>query len=110
VLSIAAFLVFGTASLVHPRMVAEFERYGLARFRRLVGSLEVAGALGLLVGYAVPALVLPAAAGLTLLMALGVGVRMRIRDTLLATLPAFGLMLVNGFLVVHVLRAASPAS
>jgi len=53
--SAAAFLFYGLACLVSPKLVAEFERYRLARFRALVGSLEVAGALGAHRGVVVPA-------------------------------------------------------
>ena len=51
-LSILAFLSYGVTCLVTTRMVAEFQRYGLARFRRMVGALELLGAIGMLVGYA----------------------------------------------------------
>ena len=37
--------------------------------------------------------------GLALLMMLGVGVRVRVKDSLLQTLPALVLMLVNGFIL-----------
>ncbi len=48
--SIALFLYYGMACLVAGGMADEFERYGLSRFRRVTGALEVLGALGLLAG------------------------------------------------------------
>jgi hypothetical protein len=71
-------------------MKAEFERYGLARFRILVGVLECLGALGLLVGYFNRPVLVLAAAGLMLTMLLGIATRIRIGDSLVRTLPAIG--------------------
>ena len=106
-LSLAAFLYFGSACLVSRRVAVEFERYGLARFRILTGLLELSGALGLALAPAHPVLLVPAAAGLSLLMLLGVATRLRIRDPLLAMLPALVLLLMNGFLVVQGLRSGA---
>jgi uncharacterized membrane protein YphA (DoxX/SURF4 family) len=47
---------------------------------RVVGALEVAGALGLAVGFVVPALGIAAAAGLALLMIGGIGAHARAQD------------------------------
>jgi len=109
-LSILAFLVYGTTCVATDRMVAEFERYGLPAWRRLTGSLEIVGALGLLVGVWWPPLGVAAAGGLTVLMAGGTWTRIRIRDSLLQTLPAASLMLVNGYLCVWpVLERSGPS-
>lgn len=99
------FLGYGLACLFGRSMESEFERFGLARFRRLVGWLEVLGALGLLASYALPAVVLVAAGGLTLLMLLGVATRVRVGDSLLATLPALTLLVMNGFVTVYALSS-----
>ena len=100
-LSIASFLIFGIACLVSKHMVLEFERYGLSRFRRLTGSLEVLGALGLLGSYLYPPVAALAAGGLAVMMLLGVLTRIRIRDSLLATLPAVVLLASNLFLAAY---------
>lgn len=101
VLTIAAFLGYGATCLLTQHMVAEFERYGLAPLRVLTGSLEVLGALGLLGSYLVPALAVWAAGGLCLLMAMGVGARVRIRDPLIAMAPALLFLVLNGFLLLY---------
>jgi len=93
--SAAAFLFYGLACLFSSRLVAEFERYRLARFRVLVGSLEVAGALGLIAGWWFPPLQIAAASGLAALMLCGLWARWRIRDPWYAMLPAFVLGVVN---------------
>ena len=105
-LSAAAFLFYGLACLFSPKLVAEFERYRLARFRPLVGSLEVAGALGLVAGWWFPPLQTAAAAGLSLLMLCGLWARWRIRDPWLAMLPALVLAVVN--LAIVLLPVARP--
>lgn len=94
-LSAVAFLFYGLACLFSPLLVAEFERYRLARWRVLVGLLEVAGALGLFVGWWFPPLQLAAAAGLFLLMLCGLWARWRIQDPWHAMLPAAVLAVVN---------------
>lgn len=79
-------------------MVLEFERYRLATFRKLTGYLQLLGALGLLIGLYAPAIGLAAASGLSLQMLLGVGVRIKIKDSLLQALPASSFMLLNAYL------------
>ncbi len=98
-LSAIAFLYYGIACLVTTRMKVEFERYGLARFRNLVGALEFLGALGLLVGFFYHPVLVLAAAGLTLTMLMGIVTRIRIGDSLVQTLPAIVLMIVNAFVL-----------
>ena len=105
VLSIGLFLGYGFACLFANGMVAEFERFRLSQFRRLTGSLEVLGALGLLAGYLFPVLQLLSAVGLALLMLLGVATRLRVRDSLWDTVPAAALLLVNAYIALYVGRA-----
>lgn len=99
-LSIVLFMYYGMSCLVSDAMTAEFERFSLSQFRRLTGGLEVLGALGLLVGYLVPPLVLVASGGLTVLMLLGIAMRIRALDALKQTLPAAFLMMVNAYIFV----------
>jgi len=101
-ISAAAFLFYGLACLFSAKLVAEFERYRLARWRALVGSLEVAGALGLIAGWWFPPLQTAAAAGLFALMICGLWARWRIRDPWYAMLPAFVLAVVNLLIVLRV--------
>ncbi len=107
-LSVLVFLFYGVAVLFAKGMKAEFERFGLSRLRLLTGALEVLGALGLVAGQFIPQLVIPAAGGLTLLMALGTLTRIRVRDSLLETLPAVILMVVNAYLAWYALGGPRP--
>lgn len=94
-----SFLFFGTGCLVSPRMKNEFIRYGYDGQRVLTGWLQLLGALGLLLGYGwSPFLALFSATGLCLMMVFGFGVRLKIRDSLLASSPAFFYAVLNGYL------------
>ena len=101
----AAFFFYGWACIRNDAMVAEFERYGLARLRKLTGSLELLGALGLLIGYAFPLALVLASGGLSLLMLMGVLTRLRIRDSFFATLPALVLLLMNAYIFTVSIQA-----
>ena len=97
------FFCYGLACIFTNHMVEEFARYGLPGFRRLVGSLEVLGAIGLLAGYFVPPVQYLAAGGLALLMFSGCILRLTIRDSALQILPAFSLMILNLWVVFALL-------
>ncbi len=80
-------------------MKEEFERFGLDSQRKLTGVLQLLGATGLIVGVWIsPFIGLMAAAGLSLLMLFGFGVRLKLRDGLKASIPSFFFMLVNAYL------------
>lgn len=98
VISIAAFLFYGLLCLFSQKTEIEFKRYGLPGFRKLTGALEVAGAVGLIVGYFYPPLTFFSALGLVVLMFMGMMVRIKIRDPWIALLPAFTLFLLNLYL------------
>jgi hypothetical protein len=98
--SALSFLFFGVGCFISGYMRSEFTRYRLSGQRQLVGALQLMGAAGLLVGIEYPVIGQVAAAGLTLLMLLGVCVRIRIRDSVLQTTPALFYMLLNGYLCI----------
>jgi len=83
-------------------MKREFERYRLGQHRVLIGLLQLLAALGLLAGISEPWMGRSAAAGLTLMMLVGVIVRFRINDSLLQMAPAFSYMLLNAYLSLAV--------
>jgi len=83
-----SFFAYGFSCLFSRRMVEEFARYRLSRFRRLTGFLQVSAATGLIMGLFVPAIGGLSAAGLALQMACGLGVRVKIRDRWYQCLPA----------------------
>ena len=100
-LSISLFLYYGLACLFADGMVEEVKRYGLPHFRRLIGALEVAGALGLLAGYLLPTVRFLSASGLSVLMLLGLAVRVKVRDSFFEMVPAAVLLLLNAFIAIQ---------
>ncbi|SDY51386.1 DoxX family protein [Hymenobacter psychrophilus] len=103
-LSSLSFLGYGIGYFVSPKLQEEFKRFGLAKFGPLTGALEILGAVGLLLGLWVPLILLLASAGLTLLMLLGFGVRLKIKDGFWASLPSFLFMLLNAYIFYEALR------
>lgn len=100
--SAGAFLFYGYETLFGVRHRGEFERYGLSKLRVFVGSMQVLGALGALVGLVSAPVGAAATAGLTLMMMVGVVVRYRIHDAPRLMVPAATLAILNGTLLyVH---------
>jgi hypothetical protein len=89
------FIFYGLLCLFTDHMKIEFQRYGLSKFRRLTGILELLGGTGLLLGQYYSSLLNLSAAGLALLMLLGVMVRLKTRDPMIEILPAFILLMLN---------------
>jgi len=79
-------------------MRQEFHRYRLESQRGLIGMLQLGSAAGLLAGLKYPWMGRSAAVGLALMMLSAVVVRIKIRDTLLQTMPAFAYMTLNAYL------------
>jgi uncharacterized membrane protein YphA (DoxX/SURF4 family) len=100
-----AFLHYGIEILFRIRMKEEFSRYGMPRMRIFVGLVEMLGGVGVLMGLAFAPVGALAAAGLTLMMILGLIVRITINDALRLMVPAAVLCGVNGALVVLFLRS-----
>jgi hypothetical protein len=95
VISAISFLFYGFNCLFNKKMSQEFKRFGLSKFQKLTGILQILGAIGLLMGYFYPILILIASAGLALLMFLGFLVRLKIKDGLLVSMPSFAFMVLN---------------
>lgn len=79
-------------------MKSEFRRFGLEKFGLLTAVLEIVGALGLLAGFMINAILLISSGGLALLMFFGVLVRLRVKDSLWISLPALLFMGLNTFI------------
>jgi hypothetical protein len=102
VFSALSFCAYGVSCFVSPYIQREFERYRFGPQRRLVGGLQLSAAVGLLAGMSFPWMGQLAAAGLALMMLVAVGVRIRIQDSLVQTLPALLYLALNAYLAVAV--------
>jgi len=96
--SALSFLGYGAACFFSDYMKREFERYRLGSQRLLVGGLQMLAALGLLAGLHEPWMGRAAAGGLAVMMLVAVGVRIRIKDSLLQATPALLYLALNAHL------------
>ena len=79
-------------------MKVEFKRFGLEKVGALTAVLELLGAVGLLVGLKIYPILLISAGGLSLLMLLGVAVRIKVKDSFWVSLPALSFMILNFYI------------
>lgn len=100
VLSAASFVYYGVGCLASPRLHDEYMRYGVPHLRVISGTLQLLGAVGVVIGLTIEPIGAAAATGLCVMMTLGVVVRMRMHDTFRVMIPAASLAVINGALVV----------
>lgn len=93
-----SFLAYGIAYFTSSKMKSEFIRFCLSKFGALTAILEILGALGLLIGLKFNYFLVLSSGGLGLLMLLGIAARLRVKDGLLAILPALFFMILNGYI------------
>lgn len=94
-----SFIYYGLSCFKSKRIKLEFERYGMPHRRVLIGTLQLLGGMGLLLGlYMLPVLAFSASLGLTLLMFLGFSVRLRLKDGFLESAPSLIFALLNLYL------------
>ena len=101
VISSISFLYYGSAIFINPSIKKEFERYGLEKFRKLVGCLQLLGGVGLLVGFLFQPILVISSGGLALLMLFGFVVRIKIKDGFLLSLPSFIFMILNLYICIQ---------
>ena len=98
-ISAGAFFIYGYQTLFSDSPRGEYDRYGMPRVRVVVGSLQLAGAAGLLIGFVVRPIGIAAAAGLCTMMLLGLIVRLKLHDAPRLMMPAGTLAVVNAAIV-----------
>ncbi|MET3114960.1 putative membrane protein YphA (DoxX/SURF4 family) [Pedobacter sp. CG_S7] len=98
IVSAISFLYYGITFFTNSGMEEEFHRYDLSKFRKLIGGLQLLGGAGLFVGLIWPLILIIASGGLALLMLIGFGVRVKMKDGLLQSLPSFIFTLLNFYI------------
>nr|WP_130286197.1 DoxX family protein [Aquimarina brevivitae] len=94
-----SFIFYGMSCLRSARMIAEFKRFNLPQYRKLVGTLQLIGGFCLLLGYNFyTPLAFIAALGLAILMLLGIFTRIKVQDSFMITIPALFYALLNFYL------------
>lgn len=79
-------------------MKKEFKRFGLEKIGLTTVTLEILGALGLLVGLKFNSMLVISSLGLGLLMFAGLIVRIKLKDSIWVSLPALFLMILNAYI------------
>lgn len=79
-------------------MKIEFERFQLQQFMYVVGSLEILGGIGLLIGIFFNPIMILSSIGLSVLMFFGVITRIRLKDNFVLIIPAFFFLILNSYL------------
>lgn len=97
-LSSFSFFGYALSYFLSPHMSNEFKRFGLEKLALFVIILQILGATGLLVGLMFKPVLLISSLGLALLMFNGVIVRLRLKDSFGATLPALFFMVLNAYI------------
>ncbi|MBT8296163.1 MAG: DoxX family protein [Gramella sp.] len=106
IFSTLSFLFFGISCFFTEHMRNEFIRYGLSHRLKLIGTLQILGAIGLGIGYLyLPWLSIIAAIGLSILMILGFGVRLKIKDTLIQSAPSLIYAVINTYISISLYQA-----
>jgi hypothetical protein len=100
-ISAVAFLFYGITFFTNSGMKEEFERYGLRQFRKFIGYLQILGGSGLLVGLICLPILVIASGGLALLMIIGFGVRLKMKDGFWKSMPSFLFMLLNLYICIQ---------
>tara|TARA_Y100000741_G_scaffold251310_1_gene193286 strand:+ start:2081 stop:2416 length:336 start_codon:yes stop_codon:yes gene_type:complete len=93
-----SFLIYGISSFNSRRMNSEFSRWGYEDYRYLIGSFQLLGGIGLLIGLFFKPLIILSSSCLTIMMIMAVYVRFKIRDPFQMTLPALFYTIINGLI------------
>ncbi|CAI8393023.1 MAG: Uncharacterised protein [Owenweeksia sp. TMED14] len=86
--SAISFIIYGINSFISKKMISEYERWGYKNQRIILGSCQLLGGLGLLVGLAIPLMLSVASFLLMCMMLTAVFVRIKIKEKVVKMLPA----------------------
>ncbi len=97
-ISSGSFFAYALSYFMAPHMKNEFKRFGLEKLGLMTIVLEIVGALGLLIGIKFNSLLIISSLGLALLMFAGLVVRIKLKDSVWVSLPAFFFMALNAYI------------
>ena len=101
ILNSVVFLIYGLLCIFTNHMEKEFDRYGLKKYRIVVGYLELLGGLGVTIGLFWSSYIyIVSTIGLSLLMAIGSWTRFRVKDPWYQMIPALILLVTNIYLSI----------
>ena len=98
-----SFIIYGCLLFISPQMQDEFKRFGLEKFTKITGVLELLGGIGMLIGLMFENILLISSGGLTLLMLLGFIVRLKVKDGFWLSFPSLFFMILNLYVFLIVI-------
>ena len=96
-----SFIFYGILALVSKKMILEYNRWGYAEQRFLIGALQILGGLGLLLGLYFNLLIPLSSASLMLLMLAAIGVRINVKEQPIKMLPALFFAIINFLILIN---------
>ena len=100
-----SFLFYGYGCFFSNKMKQEFLRFKLSETqRKITGVLQIVAGIALFISFISPITGIIATAGLTIQMILGFMVRLKIKDSIMLSLPAFIFIIINGYLFRYFLK------
>ena len=99
-----SFIFFGFACFYSSLFVDEFYRYGLSEYSTIVGFFQLLGGIGSIIGAFYKRILTISSLGLSVMMLLGVGVRLKINDTFIQTLPALTYFIINTIIFIDLVN------
>lgn len=90
-----SFIVYGINSFIANRMISEFERWGLADKRQLIGAAQFIAGIGVLVGFKSDLMLILSALFIMIMMLVAIMVRIKIKDNISDILPAIAYILLS---------------
>tara|TARA_B100001057_G_C22308855_1_gene741253 strand:+ start:285 stop:623 length:339 start_codon:yes stop_codon:yes gene_type:complete len=93
--SAISFFIYGINSFFSKKMISEYERWGYKNQRIILGSCQLLGGLGLIVGLAVPFILFSASFLLMCMMLAAVFVRIKLKEKVVKMLPAIFYAVLN---------------
>lgn len=98
-----SFIIYGVYIFKSSKMQNEFARFRLEKFTKLTGLLEILGGVGMLVGIKFSIILFISSGGLAILMLLGLGIRLKVKDGFWLFFPALFFMLLNLYIFITAL-------
>ena len=83
-----SFIIYGYSSFISRRMKSEYARWGYNNQRKIVGSLQLLGGIGLILGLQINILLITTSFCFIMMMTMAIFIRVKIRDNITDILPA----------------------
>ncbi len=83
-----SFIIYGYSSFISRRMKSEYARWGYSGQRKVIGSLQFLGGIGLILGLQIDVLLITTSFCFIMMMTMAIFIRIKIKDNITEILPA----------------------